>query len=480
MNSDPRHRDDRTGQTRQGPEWTIELVEILDEDGLGLFEPEANFIGAFPSETADSCANSPIVGDDRMGQTFQGLESTVDPVETLEGESALGLFAPEPIGATVEGRVRVESNVLDAFPSEIADSYEDSPVVRDLRPPFLPLTSPVAGDAVAAPSSTRHWVSAALVSATALALVVFSYDLRTAVVDRPLVPVAPPAPSVTQEPLQRSAHTEASPEPATTTDGPVAASVKPAAREPSDSSPSVPEPSPRITRPLPQQSELHPPQTQLSRTAAGEPAAAAATVVRSGGANPPASSATPPVASSAAPSNASDRETTAPVAAPASVALLPSSPSASPAAPAPPPARTAGPAVTVLPGASPPAAAPPVAAPPRAVQVAVVSDSTAVQAVVGRYLDAFRTFNVEEAKAVWPSVNERALGRAFASVDKQEVELDGCIISVAGPSAGASCSGVVRYVPKVGAKTMRIERRQWKFELLNSNSEWRIENVDVH
>jgi hypothetical protein len=96
MNSDPRHRDDRMGQTRQGPEWTIELVEVLDEDVLGLFEPEANLIGASPSETADSCANSPIVGDDRMGQTFQGLESTVDPVETLEGGSALGLFSPEP------------------------------------------------------------------------------------------------------------------------------------------------------------------------------------------------------------------------------------------------------------------------------------------------------------------------------------------------------------------------------------------------
>jgi len=107
------------------------------------------------------------------------------------------------------------------------------------------------------------------------------------------------------------------------------------------------------------------------------------------------------------------------------------------------------------------------------------SDIAAIQTVVGRYLNAFMTFDIGEAKAVWPSVNERALSRAFSSVDEQQLELNECSISVAGSNADASCPGILRYVPKVGTRTMRIQRRQWRFELRNSDSRWFIENVEV-
>jgi hypothetical protein len=108
----------------------------------------------------------------------------------------------------------------------------------------------------------------------------------------------------------------------------------------------------------------------------------------------------------------------------------------------------------------------------------VVSDTSAIQDVLGRYLNAFMNLNVEEAKAVWPRVNERALSRAFASLDEQQFELNECEITVAGPNADASCIGVVRYVQKVGSKMMRVEPRRWKFALRNSDSQWFIENVD--
>ena len=108
----------------------------------------------------------------------------------------------------------------------------------------------------------------------------------------------------------------------------------------------------------------------------------------------------------------------------------------------------------------------------------VVSDTSAIQDVLGRYINAFMNLDVEEAKAVWPRVNERALSRAFASLDEQQFELNECEIAVAGPNADASCTGVVRYVQKVGSKMMRVEPRRWKFELRNSDSQWFIENVD--
>jgi hypothetical protein len=203
------------------------------------------------------------------------------------------------------------------------------------------------------------------------------------------------------EPLQRSAHA-GKPGAATTTDGP-AASVKPAARGERLVAIGA---RPRRGSLVRFHSSESSAATQLSRTAAREPAAARRPPFAQR-ANPPASSATPPVASSAAPSNASVakrllpwrhlRRGVAPSSPPPRRPLLP--------------ARTAGPAVTVRRGVAA-GAAPPVAA-LRGVPVTVVSDSTAVQAVVERYLDAFRTFSVEEAKAVWPSVNERALGRAL-------------------------------------------------------------------
>jgi hypothetical protein len=66
-----------------------------------------------------------------------------------------------------------------------------------------------------------------------------------------------------------------------------------------------------------------------------------------------------------------------------------------------------------------------------AVPPVVMSDTNAIQDVLGRYLNAFMNLDVEEAKAVWPNVNEKALSRAFASVDEQQFELNECEIAVA-------------------------------------------------
>jgi hypothetical protein len=99
--------------------------------------------------------------------------------------------------------------------------------------------------------------------------------------------------------------------------------------------------------------------------------------------------------------------------------------------------------------------------------------------VVDRYLSAFTKLDVGEAKTVWPGVNEKALSRAFAGLDEQRFELDDCQIAVARPSADVSCTGVVRYIPKVGGKTMRVERRRWKFELRNQDRGWFIERVET-
>ena len=139
-----------------------------------------------------------------------------------------------------------------------------------------------------------------------------------------------------------------------------------------------------------------------------------------------------------------------------------------PAAPPPSPRRTAG---RVSPGA--PRLAAPVA------PAVTASDTNEIQSLVGRYLNALTNFDVKEAKAVWPRANETALSRAFTGLDEQRFELSGCDIAVAGRNANASCRGIVRYVPKVGSKTMFVQRRQWRFLLRNSNDRWFIDNVQT-
>jgi hypothetical protein len=121
----------------------------------------------------------------------------------------------------------------------------------------------------------------------------------------------------------------------------------------------------------------------------------------------------------------------------------------------------------------------PPAQPVAAATAATPAVIDAIQNLVDRYLRALTDLDVEEAKAVWPGVNETALRRVFTSLDEQQFELNGCDIAVAGRSANASCDGVVRYVPKVGSKTMFVQRRRWTFQLRNNNSRWFIDNVQT-
>ena len=101
-----------------------------------------------------------------------------------------------------------------------------------------------------------------------------------------------------------------------------------------------------------------------------------------------------------------------------------------------------------------------------------------MQSVLGRYASAFSTLDARRAKAVWPTVNQRNLERAFDSLEQQEFDLGECDIMVLPPRALASCDGTARYTPKVGNRSVRTEARRWTFRLRQNADEWTIENVD--
>ena len=107
------------------------------------------------------------------------------------------------------------------------------------------------------------------------------------------------------------------------------------------------------------------------------------------------------------------------------------------------------------------------------------SDTDVIRVVLARYQRAYSELNIEEAKAVWPAVDDKALGRAFGQLDSQAVVLEACQIEVASGEAVSACRGHASYVPKVGSRTVRTDSRTWTFQLRKADDgEWMIETVD--
>jgi hypothetical protein len=155
--------------------------------------------------------------------------------------------------------------------------------------------------------------------------------------------------------------------------------------------------------------------------------------------------------------------------------------------PNPAPARGAAPAPPI----TAPVTSSPVAAAPEPVtttnagstaNAAVVNtrlDQVRVEDVLRRYAQAYAQLDAVAAHQVWPSVDERALARAFQGLESQDVSFDACDIEIRGVTANASCRGQARYTGKVGAREPHTESRLWRFALRRDGEEWKIENAEA-
>ena len=117
------------------------------------------------------------------------------------------------------------------------------------------------------------------------------------------------------------------------------------------------------------------------------------------------------------------------------------------------------------------------ATPAAIASLALAADEQRVRAVLNRYREAYGSLDVNAARAVWPGVDTRTLGRAFAQLSMQEFEFAACDISISGERASADCTGNARYVPKVGSKNARVETRVWQFGLRRIDQQWKIETT---
>lgn len=94
-----------------------------------------------------------------------------------------------------------------------------------------------------------------------------------------------------------------------------------------------------------------------------------------------------------------------------------------------------------------------------------------------RYRNAYEGLDAHSARAVWPTVNESALARAFDGLESQALTFDTCNVSVRGDAAAVVCRGTTRYVPKVGSREPRTEPRTWNFTLRKAGPAWTIESA---
>jgi hypothetical protein len=148
------------------------------------------------------------------------------------------------------------------------------------------------------------------------------------------------------------------------------------------------------------------------------------------------------------------------------------------------------------PAASPePAATSPVISPPdnRALDVAPgdavskpsapavreeISDDRLIRVALDRYQTAYSRLDAQAAADVWPSVDRRALQRAFHGLADQTVNLGRCDIRVQPGSAEADCVGTASWTPRVGGGTQSASRR-WRFDLRHRQGDWIIVSANV-
>jgi hypothetical protein len=97
-----------------------------------------------------------------------------------------------------------------------------------------------------------------------------------------------------------------------------------------------------------------------------------------------------------------------------------------------------------------------------------------IRTTLAQWQAAYSQLNASAAREVWPSVDVRALERAFQSLKSQALRFDHCDFTVTGARAQAACTGEAVYVPRVGNPSPKTNAREWNFELTRSDQRWTI------
>ena len=106
-------------------------------------------------------------------------------------------------------------------------------------------------------------------------------------------------------------------------------------------------------------------------------------------------------------------------------------------------------------------------------------ESSALAQVLGHYEQAYDRLDATGAAAVWPSVDARALSRAFARLQTQDLNFGNCTFSVSASDAAARCAGVLRYARRIGDTAPKIEQHVWTIEFARAGETWQIIKISA-
>jgi ketosteroid isomerase-like protein len=107
------------------------------------------------------------------------------------------------------------------------------------------------------------------------------------------------------------------------------------------------------------------------------------------------------------------------------------------------------------------------------------TDQSEIQQALGYYRNAYELLDAHAARAVWPSVDVRALARAFDTLTSQQLAFETCRVAIAGEEATAQCTGSASYTPKIGNRGPRHESREWTFYLRKATDGWKIQSAQT-
>jgi hypothetical protein len=108
-------------------------------------------------------------------------------------------------------------------------------------------------------------------------------------------------------------------------------------------------------------------------------------------------------------------------------------------------------------------------------------DTEVVLAVLREYSRAYERLDVRATKAVYPSIDDRRLRRAFDDLQDQQVRFTSCGVTISSSGAGANawCKGDASFRPKVGSPSY-YPNREWTFSLARDGGGWQILKATVH
>jgi hypothetical protein len=117
--------------------------------------------------------------------------------------------------------------------------------------------------------------------------------------------------------------------------------------------------------------------------------------------------------------------------------------------------------------------------PPIAVAARTISEEELVRQLLNEYTEAFERLDVRAQKALYPTVDSKALQRRYEQITSQRLTLGPCGITVSGSTANARCRGSATYQPRIGTRPVQIASREWTFDLSKQDTSWRIVNTYV-